>query len=241
MPSHPVVTREEWTTRRKALLEKEKAHTRARDALNAERRALPWVRMEKGYVFDTRNGPQDLAGLFDGRDQLILYHFMLAPGWAAGCEGCSFLADHFDGALPHLHAGGVTLAAVSSAPLPEIEAYRSRMGWRFPWASSAGSDFNFDFGVSSTPESRAHGKALYNYAPMTGEFDELHGVSVFARQDGEVFHTYSTYARGIEEALGAFMLMDRVPKGRNEEGTMNWVRRHDEYAGATAPTSCCHG
>lgn len=238
---HPVVSREEWLKARKALLAREKEATRLRDAINAERLALPWVRVDKPYAFDTPRGKRTLAALFDGRSQLIVYHFMLAPGWKAGCDGCSFLADHLDGALIHLNNHDVTLIAVSRAPLPEIEAYKRRMGWRFPWVSSYGSDFNYDFQVSFTPDELASGKVHYNYTEIDAgqAAEELPGLSAFSIDEtGTVFHTYSSYARGPEELIGTLMFLDRAPKGRNETTVMNWVRRHDEYE-SSAPHSCC--
>lgn len=238
---HPVVSREEWLKARKALLAREKEATRLRDAINAERLALPWVRVDKPYAFDTPRGKRTLAALFDGRSQLIVYHFMLAPGWKAGCDGCSFLADHLDGALIHLNNHDVTLIAVSRARLPEIEAYKRRMGWRFPWVSSYGSDFNYDFQVSFTPDELASGKVHYNYTEIDAAqaAEELPGLSAFSIDEtGTVFHTYSSYARGPEELIGTLMILDRAPKGRNETTVMNWVRRHDEYE-SSAPHSCC--
>jgi len=238
---HPVVSREEWLKARKALLAREKEATRLRDAINAERLALPWVRVDKPYAFDTPRGKRTLAALFDGRSQLIVYHFMLAPGWKAGCDGCSFLADHLDGALIHLNNHDVTLIAVSRARLPEIEAYKRRMGWRFPWVSSYGSDFNYDFQVSFTPDELASGKVHYNYTEIDAgqAAEELPGLSAFSIDEtGTVFHTYSSYARGPEELIGTLMFLDRAPKGRNETTVMNWVRRHDEYD-SSAPHSCC--
>jgi predicted dithiol-disulfide oxidoreductase (DUF899 family) len=242
MQHHPVVSKEEWLAARKALLVREKEATRLRDAINAERLALPWVKIEKDYVFDTPAGKQRLADLFDGRSQLMIYHFMLGPDWDAGCPGCSFLVDHIDGALPHLNHHDVTMIAVSRAPLPKIEAYRRRMGWRFPWASSFGSDFNFDFHVSFTKDELAQGKVDYNFTLTDAEhaFDELPGLSAFYRDEaGTVFHTYSSYARGPEELIGTLMILDRAPKGRNEQGTMDFVRRHDEYEDAPKAQSCC--
>ncbi|ONG54948.1 thioredoxin [Pseudoroseomonas deserti] len=241
-----VVSREDWLAARKALLAEEKAMTRARDRLNEARRALPWVAVAEDYRFDTPAGPRRLSELFEGRSQLIVYHFMLAPGWEAGCTGCSFVADHLDGTLPHLQHHDISLVAVSRAPLAEIEAYRRRMGWHFPWVSSHGSRFNEDYHVSFPAEAMARGSIDYNYAPLpAGSAEsEMPGLSVFARGDGgQVFHTYSSYARGLEELLGTFMLMDRTPLGRNERGTMDWVRRHDEYAeadGKPAAAACCH-
>ncbi len=237
MPHNPVVSREEWLAARKALLVREKEATRLRDQINAERLALPWTRVEKTYAFDTPTGTKTLADLFDGRSQLIVYHFMLGPGWSAGCPGCSFLADHLDGALPHLEHHDVTLTAISRAPLAEIQLYQKHMGWRFPWASSFGTDFNYDFHVSFTKDDLAQGPVFYNFTSIDAAHanDELPGLSAFAKdEDGDVFHTYSSYARGPEELIGTFMILDRAPKGRNEKTTMNWVRRHDEYEDAPA-------
>ncbi len=198
------------------------------------------MRVDKPYVFDTPQGRKTLAELFAGRSQLVVYHFMLGPDWEAGCTGCSFLADHLDGALPHLENHDVTLLAVSRAPLDRIEAYKRRMGWRFPWVSSHGSDFNYDFHVSFTPEALAKGSVYYNYEmiPRAQAHDELPGLSAFYRDEkGEVFHTYSSYARGGEELIGTLMILDRAPLGRNEHTTMDWVRRHDEYE--AAGRACC--
>jgi predicted dithiol-disulfide oxidoreductase (DUF899 family) len=243
MTPQAVVSREEWHAAQAAHLRREKELTHLRDQVLAERRALPWLRVDKHYHFESPSGPTDLAGLFDGRGQLIVYHFMLAPGWEAGCVGCSFLADHFDGTVAHLNSRDVSFAAVSRAPLAEIEAYRARMGWRFPWVSSFGSDFNHDHQATFTPEELASGQVFYNFrmTPSAEAHDELHGLSVFARDEqGAIFRTHSSYARGNEDMLTTFMLMDRTPKGRNEEGTMSWVRRHDEYEGAAPATpSCC--
>jgi predicted dithiol-disulfide oxidoreductase (DUF899 family) len=227
-----IVSREEWIAARKALLVGEKEATRLRDKLNAERIALPWVRVEKDYLFETAEGGKSLADLFDGRSQLIVYHFMLGPEWQAGCPGCSFLADHLDGALPHLEHHDVTLTAVSRAPLAKIAAYRARMGWRFPWVSSFESDFNFDFHVSFTPEQLSKDTVFYNFTETDAADgnDELPGLSAFYKDGaGDVFHTYSSYARGPEELIGTLMILDRAPKGRNETTTMDFVRRHDEY------------
>lgn len=229
---HPVVSQQEWLAARKALLLKEKEETHLRDAVRAARQALPWVRVEKDYVFETPAGKKSLAEMFDGRSQLIIYHFMLGPGWKAGCPGCSFLSDHIDGALPHLNHHDVTWTAVSRAPLAEIEAYRNRMGWKFPWVSSGGSSFNHDFHVSFSKEELAEGAVDYNFTrtPSERANDELPGLSAFFRNaKGEVFHTYSSYARGPEEIIDTLMILDRAPLGRNESGTMNFVRRHDEY------------
>ena len=244
-PRNPVVSREEWLKARRDLLKLEKEETHLRDKVRAERRALPWVKVDKEYVFDTPKGRKTLAELFDGRSQLLIYHFMLGPEWEAGCPGCSFLADHFDGTLPHLNHHDVTLIAVSRAPLEKIEAYKKRMGWKFPWVSSYGSDFNFDYHVSFTKEDLAKDKVFYNFTEIPPEdaHDELPGLSAFYRNEsGEVFHTYSTYARGGEEVIGTLMILDRAPFGRNEDSTMNFVKRHDEYEPApeAASSSSCH-
>jgi predicted dithiol-disulfide oxidoreductase (DUF899 family) len=242
MQHHPVVSREEWLTARKALLAREKEATRLRDRLNVERLALPWVRVENDYVFDMPAEKRTLADLFDGRSQLMIYHFMLGPDWAAGCPSCSFVADHLEGALVHLNHHDVTLMAVSRAPLDQIEAYKRRMGWSFPWASSFGSSFNQDFHVSFSKEELAGEKVVYNFQPLPAAqaFDELPGLSAFSRNAaGEVFHTYSTYARGLEELVGTFSILDRAPKGRNEGTIMDFVRRHDEYEDAPKTQACC--
>lgn len=232
MPNQPVVSREEWLKARKALLLREKEATHLRDAINAERLALPWVRVEKAYHFATPSGDKSLADLFASRSQLIIYHFMFGPDWQAGCPGCSFLSDHLDGALPHLEHHDVTLTAVSRAPLAKIEAYKRRMGWRFPWVSSLGSDFNSDYGVSFSEADLAKGSVFYNFTQIeSGQaHDELPGLSAFAKDaDGQVYHTYSSYGRGPEELIGTLMILDRAPMGRNEKKTMDFVRRHDEY------------
>ena len=238
MHSNAVVSREQWIEARRALLAREREETRLRDAVNAERLALPWTRVETDYRFQTPDGPRSLAELFDGRSQLVVYHFMFGPDWSAGCTGCSFLADHLDGTLAHLNNHDVTLTAVSRAPLAKIEAYRSRMGWRFPWVSSGDGPFNFDFGVSFTPADLAGETVDYNFVatPVGRAHDELPGLSAFARDEsGAVFHTYSSYARGPEQLIGTLMILDRAPKGRNEEPTMNFVRRHDEYDAPASP------
>jgi predicted dithiol-disulfide oxidoreductase (DUF899 family) len=242
--SHAVVSREEWLAARRALLLREREHTHMRDAINAQRLALPWVRVDEPYTFDTSAGKKTLAELFDGRSQLIVYHFMLGPGWPAGCPGCSFLCDHLDGALPHLNHHDVTLTAVSRAPLAEIEAYKKRMGWEFPWVSSFGSDFNFDYNVSFDKEDVDSGRAIYNFAELPSseapDWGELPGLSSFYKDEsGAVFHTYSGYARGGEELIGTLMILDRAPKGRNEKSTMDFVRRHDEYENAPKRHACC--
>lgn len=243
MEPHKVVSQQEWMEAQKAHLVKEKEYTRHRDRLNAERQALPWTRVEKDYVFDTPQGKKTLAELFAGRSQLIVNHFMFGPDWEAGCVGCSFGADHIDGANQHLKQHDVTLVAVSRAPLAKIEAYKKRMGWKFDWVSSFGSDFNFDFGVSFRKEDIASGKAIYNHAPMTFEMDEMPGLSVFYKdEDGNIYRTFSQYARGDEDRLGAYVFLDRTPKGRDEKSSMDWVKRHDEYPDEDenpAAPSCC--
>jgi predicted dithiol-disulfide oxidoreductase (DUF899 family) len=194
---------------------------------------LPWEKVEKDYIFDGPTGKQTLAGLFGKRSQLVVYHFMLGPGWSEGCPSCSLISDHFDGFALHLAQRDVTLAVVSRAPLPEIEAFKKRMGWRFPWVSSFGNDFNFDYQVSFTKDDLAKGKVYYNYAQREFPSEEAPGASVFARdKSGNVFHTYSTYGRGLDMLMGVYHFLDLVPKGRDEDGlkhTMAWVRHHDKY------------
>jgi predicted dithiol-disulfide oxidoreductase (DUF899 family) len=243
---HPkVVSRDEWLAARRDLLAKEKHFTRERDALSAERRRLPWVRIEKEYVFDAPGGKKTLADLFGGRSQLIVYHFMLGPGWKEGCPSCSFLADHIDGSLVHLANRDVTLLAASHAPLAEIDAFQKRMGWRFQWVSSYGSDFNRDFHVSFTKDEIATGKVFYNFAMTEFPSEEAPGASVFYKDSaGDVFHTYSTYARGLDMLVGAYNYLDLAPKGRDEDGlafTMLWVRHHDKYPDPNAHAGCCAG
>jgi predicted dithiol-disulfide oxidoreductase (DUF899 family) len=229
-----VVSREQWLAARKELLVKEKALTQLRDALAAERREMPSVKVEKKYIFDGPGGTQTLADLFGGKSQLIVYHFMLGPGWAEGCKSCSFLGDHFDGSVVHLANRDATLLAVSRAPLTEIEAFKRRMGWRFRWVSSFGSDFNRNFHVSFTKEELASGEVDYNYGRTKFSSEEAPGLSVFYKDPaGEVFHTYSCYARGLDILIGAYNFMDLLPKGRDEAGLkygMEWVRHHDRYA-----------
>ena len=231
MTKHPVVSRKEWLDARKRHLEHEKEMTRMRDRLAEERRSLPWVKVEKTYVFDTPDGRKTLSDLFDNRSQLIIHHFMFHPDWDAGCKTCSFDADHAEGALVHLENHDVSYVHVSRAPLEKIEAYKKRMGWTARWVSSFGSDFNYDYHVSFTLEELARGKVFYNYRLQEG-IEEVPGLSVFFKdEDGAVYHTYSSYARGNEEVLGAYMYLDITPKGRNETQIMDWIRRHDEYAG----------
>jgi len=228
------VSREEWTAARRQLLDREKELTKLQEEVNRQRSELPWVKVEKEYVFDTPQGRQTLGDLFAGRSQLIVYHFMFGPGWKAGCLGCSFFADHVDGPNQHISHHDVTFAAVSRADLAEIEAYKKRMGWRFNWVSSAGSDFNYDFHVSFSKDDMAKGKVYYNFEMIDATMEDLHGTSVFVKDEsGAIYHTYSSYARGDERGLGAYMFLDLTPKGRNETGPnfnlTDWVRRHDEY------------
>jgi predicted dithiol-disulfide oxidoreductase (DUF899 family) len=232
-----IVSPAEWLAARRSLLDKEKDLTRRRDELAAERQALPWVRVDKPYEFEGDGGRRSLAELFDGRSQLVVYHFMLGPGWKEGCPSCSLLADHLDGARVHLAARDVTITLVSRAPYAEIARFRERMGWSLPWVSSHGGDFNRDFHVSFTKDEVAAGSFYYNYEESGFPSEEAPGISVFAKDaSGAIFHTYSTYARGGEPLIGAYYLLDMVPKGRDEEGLpwpMAWVRHHDRY-GVTA-------
>src|SRR5712692_8916235 len=237
---HEVVSPKEWVVKRKELLRKEKEFTRLRDELSQQRRELPWEKVEKKYVFDAPNGKQTLADLFDGRSQLIVYHFMFGPGWEAGCPSCSFLADHFDGSLVHLANRDVTLVVVSRAPLAQIEAFKKRMGWRFKWVSSFGNDFNRDYHVSFTKEEMAKRKVPYNYDTVEFGSEEGPGASVFYKNaTGGLFHTYSSYARGLDILVGAYNYLDLVPKGRDDDSldfTMSWVRHHDRYSEAISST-----
>ena len=230
---HRIVSQADWLVARKRLLSREKEFTRLRDQLSAERRELPWVRVEKEYVFDGPAGKETLADLFEGRSQLMVYHFMFGPGWEQGCPSCSFVSDHIDGANWHLPHRDVTLLAVSRAPLPEIEAFRKRMGWRFKWVSSYGNDFNRDYHVSFTPDEMAKGKVYYNYEDTEFSSEEAPGISIFYRDpSGAIFHTYSAYARGLDMLIGAYNYLDLAPKGRDEAAlpwTMAWVRHHDRY------------
>ncbi len=235
--NHPVVSRDQWVAERKTLLAREKELTRQRDQIARERRALPWVRIEKDYVFDAPEGRRTLADLFEGRRQLVVQHFMFAPGWEQGCPSCSFMADHIDGAKVHVEQRDVTLLVVSRAPLADIERFRKRMGWQFKWVSSHGSDFNHDFGVTFTPEEQAKGEVYYNFVMQPFPGEEAPGISVFYKDEaGDVFHTYSTYGRGVKLMMGAYDFLDITPKGRDEDklaNTMEWVRHHDRYEQAT--------
>jgi len=222
----------EWLEARRELLEDEKAMQRARDELAQKRRELPWRRIHSEYVFDTADGPQSLLQLFGDASQLIVYHFMFHPDWDEGCKSCSFWADSYNGALPHLRARDVVLVAVSRAPLDKLLAYRDRLGWSFPWVSSAENSFNYDFGVSFTAEQIESGDTSYNYRRGSVSIEELPGISVFVRDGDKVFHTYSTYARGLDPYNSTYQLLDIVPHGRNEADLpypQDWVRRHDEY------------
>ena len=245
MPDHEVVNREEWATAREELLAREKEHTRLGDELASRRRELPWVRVEKEYGFDTDDGARTLAELFDGRNQLLVYHFMFGPSYEAGCPTCSSMADTVDGALPHLHARDVTMTYVSQAPLEKLQAYKRRMGWSMPWVSSAHSDFNFDFGYSRTEEQtrEAFAPMLEAGAPpgvednasssgtdVTGYLTQGPGFSAFVLDDGAVYQTYGTTARGLEFLMGYYGILDRTPRGRDEgDSSEAWIRRHDEY------------
>jgi predicted dithiol-disulfide oxidoreductase (DUF899 family) len=243
---HAVVSKDQWLEARKTLLLKEKEFTRQRDELSRQRRELPWEKVEKSYVFSGPNGEETLAELFDGRSQLIVYHFMLGPGWAEGCKSCSFLADHFDATVVHLAQRDVTLVVASRAPLSEIEAFKKRMGWRFKWVSSYGGDFNFDYQASFAKEARVDGKAYYNYGLTEFPSEEVPGLSVFYKepQSNDVFHTYSAYARGLDILVGVYNFLDHAPKGRDEDSlpfTMEWVRHHDRYEEhPKAAAGCCH-
>jgi predicted dithiol-disulfide oxidoreductase (DUF899 family) len=258
MEQSKVVSAAEWLAARKELLKKEKEFTRLRDELTRQRRELPWEKLQKSYTFDGPQGKETLADLFGGRSQLIVYHFMLGPGWKEGCPSCSFISDHIDGSVPHLAARDVGLAVVSRAPLAEIEAFKKRMGWRFKWVSSFENDFNRDYGVSFTKEEMAKGKVPYNYEMVEFGSEEGPGASAFYKNaGGDIFHTYSTYARGLDLLIGAYNFLDLAPKGRDEDGlafSMAWVRHHDRYdagyfvdpqAQYVAPkgsgSSCCSG
>ncbi len=231
--NHKVVSQTEWLAARKMLLEKEKEFTRLRDKLNEERRNLPWEVVTKEYFFEGPKGKQSLSELFDGRSQLIVYHFMFDPHWEAGCQHCSFWADNFNSIIVHLNQRDVTMIAVSHAPYSKLATYEKRMGWNFKWVSSLGTDFNFDYHVSFTLDKLAKKKALYNFTEQDPLMSEREGASVFYKDaSGKVFHTYSTYARGIDMMNVAYHYLDIVPKGR-DEGDLGqfWVRRHDEYVG----------
>jgi predicted dithiol-disulfide oxidoreductase (DUF899 family) len=235
MPEHTVGTQEQWLSARKELLAAEKEHMRHGDELARRRRELPWVAVEKEYSFETDEGSKTLAELFDGRSQLLVYHFMFDVGFrvdeqSRGCTGCSFVADHFDGVIPHLNGHDVTLVSESIGPLSALREYKDRMGWTFPWVSSLGSDFRYDFGAAFTEEQQ-RGGADYNFAHVDQVAPQREGMSAFVLQDGLVHHTYSTYARGVEQLTGTFGFLDLTPMGRNEDpdNPGSWWRRHDEY------------
>ena len=244
MQTHNTVSRDEWLKARRDLLAKEKAHLKAHDALARERRALPWVKVDKDYVFDGPNGKETLSDLFAGRSQLIVKHFMLGPDWQEGCVGCSFGADQLEGSLVHLVNHDVMLGAISRAPHAKIAAFHKRMGWPFKWVSSNGNDFNFDYHVSFTEADKARGKAFYNFEEQSYMSDELPGFSVFTKDEsGQIFHTYSVFARGTEDVGTVYGFLDITPKGRNEPPGTNladWVRHHDKYDEKVGD-SCYHG
>lgn len=241
MPHQRTASQEEWLEAQRDHLKTEKALTRMRDLVAAKRRALPWLAIDKDYVFDTPQGEERLAGLFGSNSQLIVHHLMFHPDWDEACVGCSFQADHIDGPRQHLENHDLSIVAVSRAPLDKIEAYRRRMGWNFRWVSSGRSDFNFDFRVTFRPEEVAAGKVEYNFGTITIDpryvDEELPGISVFVREGDDIFLTQSIYARGLDLLIGANHYLDIAPKGRNEAQDPNWVRRHDDYGGAAAP---CH-
>jgi predicted dithiol-disulfide oxidoreductase (DUF899 family) len=233
MKHNRIVSQQEWLEARRQHLQKEKEFTRLRDQLSAERRQLPWVKVEQPYVFDGPRGRQPLADLFEGRSQLMTYHFMFGPGWKEGCPSCSFLADHIDGALIHLRHRDVKLMAVSRAPYSQIAPFKQRMGWQFDWVSSHGSDFNYDYQASHTPEAISNNTAFYNYGALEFPVEETHGISVFHKDEsGQIFHTYSSYGRGCDMLVGTYNYLDLAPRGRDEDAlefTMAWVRHHDRY------------
>ncbi|MBR0794034.1 DUF899 domain-containing protein [Bradyrhizobium jicamae] len=244
MQTHKIVSREEWIAARKSLMAGEKELTQAREALSRQRRELPWVRVDKNYVFDGPGGKVTLGDLFKGRPQLVVQHVMFAPEWDAACKSCSFWVDGFERMVPHLAARDTTMIAISRAPLEKLEAFKKRMGWTFDWVSSGTNDFNYDYGVSFTPEQMQNGEARYNFGTTPPYGDELPGISVFYRDDaGDVFHTYSTFARGLDMMNAAYHYLDLTPLGRHEEGLpypMDWVRLRDQYQPSQVQASCCH-
>ena len=243
MQPHNIVSREQWIEARRAHLAHEQDFTKARDRLSAERRALPWVKLDKAYVFDGSGGQQTLAELFRGRRQLVVQHFMFAPDWSEGCKSCSFWADGFEHMIPHLAARDTTLVAISRAPLPKLDAFKARMGWSFDWLSSAGNDFNYDFAVSFTPEAIEGGAKVYNFGTSGFGIEEAPGISVFYRDAaGDIFHTYSCFARGLDMMNAAYHYLDLTPLGRHEEGLpypMDWVRLRDAYKPGPVAAACC--
>ncbi|MCP1847299.1 putative dithiol-disulfide oxidoreductase (DUF899 family) [Bradyrhizobium sp. USDA 4503] len=244
MQQHMIVSREEWIAARKALMAGEKELTQAREALSRQRRELPWVKVDKDYVFDGPGGKMTLGDLFKGRPQLVVQHVMFAPEWDAACKNCSFWADGFERMVPHLAARDTTMIAISRAPLVKLDAFKARMGWTFDWVSSGESDFNYDYGVSFTQGQIDAEDAKYNYGTTPLYGPELPGISVFFRDEtGSVFHTYSTFARGLDMMNAAYHYLDLTPLGRHEEGLpypMDWVRLRDQYQPAPVQASCCH-
>jgi predicted dithiol-disulfide oxidoreductase (DUF899 family) len=244
MQTHKIVSQEEWIEARKELMAREKELTRAREALSADRRNLPWVKVDKNYIFDGPDGKVTLGDLFKGRPQLVVQHVMFAPDWQAACKSCSFWADGFERMVPHLAARDTTMVAISLAPVEKLGAFKKRMGWTFDWVSSGNNDFNYDYGVSFTREQMESGSAQYNYGLTPPYGPELPGISVFYRDEGgSIFHTYSCYARGTDMMNAAYHYLDLTPLGRHEEGLpypMDWVRLRDEYQ-AEAKAACCHG
>jgi predicted dithiol-disulfide oxidoreductase (DUF899 family) len=245
MQPHQIVSRQEWIEARKAHLAHEKELTRARERLSEERRALPWVKVDKPYLFDAADGRKTLADLFKGKNQLVVQHFMFAPDWNEGCKSCSFWADGFERMIPHLAARDTALVAVSRAPLPKLLAFRNRMGWTFDWVSSAASDFNYDYAVSFTPDDLKSGNRIYNFGTTDFSIEEAPGISVFYRNEaGDIFHTYSCFSRGLDMMNAAYHYLDLTPLGRHEEGLpypMDWVRLRDQYQPAPASGAACHG
>jgi len=242
MQPHKIASREEWLEARKALMAHEKEFTRSRDRLNEERRALPWVRVDKSYVFEGAAGRKTLADLFGVRRQLVVQHFMFAPDWDEGCKSCSFWADQFDRMIPHLSARDTTLVAISRAPLHKLQAFKARMGWSFDWLSSANADFNYDYAVSFKPEEINSSAKIYNFGTSEFGVEEAPGISAFYRDEaGTVFHTYSCFARGLDMMNAAYQYLDLTPLGRDEEGLsypMAWVRLHDQYEPGSGPADC---
>jgi predicted dithiol-disulfide oxidoreductase (DUF899 family) len=243
MQQHPIVSREQWIAARRIHLDHEKEFTKARDRLSAERRALPWVRVDKAYPFDGPAGKVTLADLFKGRSQLVVQHFMFAPDWNEGCKSCSFWADGFERMVPHLAARDTTLVAVSRAPLAKLEAFKARMGWTFDWVSSAAGDFNHDYAVSFTADEIKSGARIYNFGTSGFGVEEAPGISVFYRDaDGSIFHTYSCFARGLDMMNAAYHYLDLTPLGRHEEGLpypMDWLRLRDQYVPSADKSACC--
>jgi predicted dithiol-disulfide oxidoreductase (DUF899 family) len=232
MSDHQIVSHEEWIAARRRFLEKEKDFTRLRDQLSRERRELPWERVEKEYVFEGEKGPETLADLFDGRAQLMVYHFMYDPSWDIGCKSCSFWADNFNGIIPHLNQRDLSMVAISRAPLPQLQAQARSLGWTFKWVSSAATDFNYDYNVSFAPADFARGQVYYNYAAQKPTRTELPGVSAFLRKEGQIFHTYSAFSRGIDMLNTAYHYLDLAPRGRDEEALpypMAWVKHRFAY------------